>query len=190
MKNRCKTIASASVALLLVACAATEDKADAPAPRPFSGPEDVAFAAELWQALQDNRLVGADRIVTKSYTGVHPHGAILQTVESRIRVGNATGAVLVKHNFGGDGVTKEKVAADYDAWIGAVTVMFQRDGYDSDNNDWYWAKYLPDGSLDKNQKGVQLAGRVAKGDNEAGCIACHRAAPGGDLVFTNDRYAQ
>ena len=32
-----------------------------------------------------------------------------------------------------------------------------------------------------------LAGRVAKGAPK-GCIACHRAAPGGDLVFNNDRF--
>ena len=67
--------------------------------------------------------------------------------------------------------------------------MFRREkGYDADNKDWFWAKYKPDGSLDTNPKGMQLAGRVAKGAAQ-GCIACHKAAPGGDLVFNNDRYA-
>ncbi|MCB1809044.1 MAG: hypothetical protein KDJ99_28985, partial [Candidatus Competibacteraceae bacterium] len=61
--------------------------------------------------------------------------------------------------------------------------MYQRPGYDPDNNDWFWARYLPDGSLDKNAEGIALAGRVAKADPPGGCIACHTAAPGGDLVF-------
>ena len=65
--------------------------------------------------------------------------------------------------------------------------MYKRNGYDRDNNDWFWVKFLPDGSLDSNPEGVKLAGRVAKGMS-AGCIACHKAAPGGDLVFNNDRY--
>jgi hypothetical protein len=189
MKFLLKIVASSSLALLLGACAGSQEKAAESAP-PFSGPDDVAYAAKLWKALDDSRLVGSGRIVTSSYTGVHPHGAILQTVESTLSVDGQRGAVLVKHNFGGEGVSKEKVSADYDAWIDAVTVMYQRDGYDPDNNDWFWAKYLPDGSLDKNPKGMQLAGRVAKGNTEAGCIACHAGAPGGDLVFTNDRYAK
>ena len=47
--------------------------------------------------------------------------------------------------------------------LGAVTVMFRREaGYDAQNKNWFWAKYLPDGSLDKNPNGMQLAGRVAK----------------------------
>ena len=63
--------------------------------------------------------------------------------------------------------------------------MFQReDGYDSDNQNWFWAKFTPDGGLDKNPKGMMLAGRVAKGKPK-GCIACHTAAPGGDYIFTN-----
>ena len=54
--------------------------------------------------------------------------------------------------------------------------------YDPDNQNWFWAKYLPNGSLDKNPKGMQLAGRVAKGA-DAGCIACHAGADGGDYMF-------
>jgi hypothetical protein len=70
--------------------------------------------------------------------------------------------------------------------LGAVTVMFKReDGYDADNQNWFWAKYLPDGSLDKNPKGMQLAGRVAKGA-DAGCIACHSTAEGDDYLFTSN----
>ena len=69
--------------------------------------------------------------------------------------------------------------------LAAITVMFKReDGYDAENKNWFWAKYLPDGSLDKNPKGMQLAGRVAKGNASGGCIACHSAEA--DYLYTTN----
>jgi cytochrome c peroxidase len=44
---------------------------------------------------------------------------------------------------------------------------------------------MPDGSLDENDNGMAMAGRVAKGADK-GCIACHAKAKGDDYVFTND----
>ena len=64
--------------------------------------------------------------------------------------------------------------------------LFWKAGYDTANKNWFWAKYLPDGSLDKNPKDMELAGRVAKGA-EMGCIACHSAAPGDDYLYVSDR---
>jgi hypothetical protein len=73
--------------------------------------------------------------------------------------------------------------ADY---LMAVTPMVQREqGYDADNNDWYWVKYGPDGSIAMNDMEVAMAGRVAKG-MPMGCIACHANAGGGDYLFAND----
>jgi hypothetical protein len=46
--------------------------------------------------------------------------------------------------------------------------------YDAKNR----VKYLPDGSLDKSPEGVPLAGRAV------GCIQCHSAAPGGDMLYS------
>lgn len=153
----------------------------------FSGPASVDYAQRLWAALNDANLAGPNTIQTKPYKGAHPHGAVLQNVDTMLTMDGQTAPVLVKYNFGGDGVSIEAVAKDPKKYLGAVTVMYKRAGYDPDNGDWFWAKYLPDGSLDKNPKGMQLAGRVAKGANK-GCIACHRAAPGGDMVFTHDRF--
>lgn len=155
---------------------------------PFGDAASVNYANQLWAAMARARMVGADAINGTPYTGQHPHGAILDTVETTLQVGGRNGALIVKRNYGGEGVSKQKVADDPRKWLGAVTVMFERErGYDPDNQDWFWAKYLPDGSLDKNPAGKPLAGRVAKG-MDAGCIACHRSAPGGDLVFNHDRH--
>ena len=66
--------------------------------------------------------------------------------------------------------------------------MFKRQRYDPEDKDWFWAKYTPAGELMKNPKDMALAGMVAKGNDTTGCIACHKAAPGGDFVFINNRY--
>jgi len=57
-------------------------------------------------------------------------------------------SIIVKENFGPD----KKLAA--------ITVMYKEKGYDPAHNDWFWAKYQPDGTIDAE-------GKVK------GCIDCH-----------------
>ena len=157
---------------------------------PFGGSTDVSYASTLWNAMTKAKLVGPNSIRSTPYTGTHPHGAILDTIETRLTVGGHTGEVIVKKNFGGEGVSKEAVANDPEKWLKAVTVMFRREkGYDSDDKDWFWVKYAPDGTVLTNPKGMKLAGRVAKGMDK-GCIACHAGAPGGDMVFNHDKFSK
>ncbi|MFT4961818.1 MAG: hypothetical protein ACI92Z_002912 [Paracoccaceae bacterium] len=62
--------------------------------------------------------------------------------------------------------------------------MYRREaGFDTGNQNWFWVKFLPDGSLDKNPKGMRLVGKVAKGADK-GCIACHSGED--DYLFTTD----
>ncbi len=151
----------------------------------FSGPDSVAYSEKLWSALAGLNLVGKSAQPDKPYKGTHPHGAVLETLTSAATVDGHKGKVVVKRNYGGEGVSMDAVGADRNKYIKAVTVMFKREnGYDADNQDWFWAKYKPDGSLHTNPKGMMLAGRVAKGKPK-GCISCHTAAPGGDYIFTN-----
>jgi len=152
---------------------------------PFGGEKDVKYAKKLWKAMTKAGYVGEDSRMSRPYTGQHPHGAILDTVEGKIKVGWKTLNVIVKRNYGGEGVSIGNVANDPAKYLKAVTVMLKRPGYDPDNKDWYWAKFNADGSLDVNPKGMMLAGKVAKGAPK-GCIACHTAAPGGDMMFLHD----
>ncbi|QMU59924.1 MAG: hypothetical protein GKR98_01105 [Boseongicola sp.] len=132
------------------------------------------------------RLAGDDRIQSFPYEGLEPHGFVLETFYTTATVNGHTGDLVIKNNYGPEGVEFEEVQADRNGHLGAVTIMFRREaGYDDDNANWFWAKYLPDGSLDKNPKGMELAGRVAKGA-DAGCIACHTAADGDDYIFTTN----
>ena len=188
---------SAPLALIVLASACTstpstkgmDSSSDMMSKAPFGTPADVAYADQLWNAMKEQNLAGSGRMMSTPYAGSHPHGAILDTLDGTLSVDGKRGAVIVKNNYGGEGVSKQTVANNPDKYLMAVTVMFKRPGYDADNKDWFWVKYAADGSVMKNPMKMALAGRVAKGMPE-GCIACHKAAPGDDMVFNHNRYAQ
>ncbi len=102
------------------------------------------------------------------YEGTEPHGALLTTyvndiARRSIEAGDRTlapGSMVVKENY-----TPERALA-------ATTVMYKAPGFDPDHDDWFWAKYAPDGA-------VQAAGRVAT------CIGCHGRAAGNDYIRTD-----
>ena len=152
---------------------------------PFGGDEDVKYAKNLWTAMVNSSLAGRDAIKSRPYTGQHPHGAILDTIEGPINIDGRLYNIIIKRNYGGPGVSRDTVANDPAKYLKAVTVMLKRPGYDPETQDWFWAKYNADGSLATNPAGMMLAGKVAKGKPK-GCIACHTAAPGGDMMFLHD----
>ena len=155
----------------------------------FGLPADVAFAERLWDSLKDLRLVGPRAIIAQPYEGSVPHGTILMTLDSDVEVDGREATVIVKKNYGGDNISIESVATNPNLFLGAITVMFRREaGYDTQTQNWFWAKYSPDGSLQNNPAGVALAGRISR-NPEDGCIACHQFAPGDDFVFLHDRFA-
>ena len=155
---------------------------------PFGSDEDVGYAKKIWAAMQAQNLVGPDMLRARPYEGTEPHGMMLETFYTKATIDGHTGEMIVKRNFGPAGVDADTVLMDPSKHLGAITVMFRREkGFDPEDKDWFWVKFLPDGSLDKNPKGMQLAGKVAKGADK-GCIACHSGADGGDFVFTSNAY--
>ncbi|MCV6609837.1 MAG: cytochrome P460 family protein [Amphritea sp.] len=161
-----------------------------PAQEPFGDKASVDFAAGIWQQMIDNRLAGDQASVTRPYIGLPPHGQILELIEQTVTVNGRAGELVIKRNYGGNGLTVEDVINNPNRYLDSITVMFRREaGYDQINGNWYYAKFNPDGSLQDNPKGVPLAGRVAKG-MATGCIACHRAAGGDDFIFNHDRYKE
>ncbi|HUV33242.1 MAG TPA: cytochrome P460 family protein [Devosiaceae bacterium] len=155
---------------------------------PFGNPEDVDFANKVWAQMETLGVAGVtgDNVVRGfPYSGVEPHGFVLDTLYVKATVDGRTADLVVKRNYGPEGVTVEEVQNDAASHLAAITIMFKREaGYDDEDGNWFWAKYLPDGSLDQDG-GMQLAGRVAKG-MDAGCIACHAAADGGNFLFTTN----
>lgn len=174
-----KTLTAGIAALALSAGWATAQDA------PFGTDADIEYAAELWNVMVEMNLAGDNMLRSFPYEGLAPHGMMLETLYTNATIGGHTGDLVVKRNYGPEGVSADEVLADPGKHLGAVTVMFRREaGFDADNADWFWVKYLPDGSLDKNPKGMSLAGKVAKGADK-GCIACHAGA-GDDMLFTTD----
>ncbi|OOZ36033.1 hypothetical protein [Solemya elarraichensis gill symbiont] len=157
------------------------------APAFFGGPDDVSYAEKLWDSLESNQLVGTSAINVFPFAGNQPHGAIQQVLDKKIEVDGKVSRVIVKRNHGGENISVKSIYSDPVSNLKAVTVMVKREaGYDSDNLDWFWAKYTPVGDLGKNPKGTLLAGRIGK-NASAGCIACHRAIGGDDLETLTEK---
>lgn len=152
---------------------------------PFGSDADAEYAQLLWEVMTAARLAGPGMIRATPYEGTDPHGMMLETFYTTATIKGHTGDLIVKRNFGPQGVSADEVLADPDKHLGAYTVMFRREaGYDPEDKDWFWIKFLPDGSLDKTPDGMPMAGQIAKGMDQ-GCIACHQGG-GEDLVFTSD----
>jgi hypothetical protein len=150
---------------------------------PFGGEMDIAFAEALWTAIGGRRNWDMKSDVRP---GTSPHGKFLRTYYNVVDIDGVPYHVIVKDNYGGPNVTLEMVKAEPDKYLVAVTPMVQREaGYDSEDNNWFYAKYDATGSLMTTDNGMEMAGRVAKGMS-MGCIACHEKAGGGDFIYTND----
>lgn len=149
----------------------------------FGGEKDVAFAEALWTAMEGygDWIMQSEVLPSQS-----PHGTFARMYYNIVTVDGMPYHIVVKDNYGGEGVTVEMVQESPADYLMAVTPMLQREaGYDADNNDWFWVKYMPDGSLGMTPDGMAVAGRFAKG-MPMGCIFCHAKAADGDYLFTND----
>jgi hypothetical protein len=177
---------------ILLASCVTREILDAGENAPsFGTDEDVIYAEKIWSVMEHDRLVGDEgRELEPFFGGAKPHGMILELVYRNIQVNSHDGLIVVKKNYDGIGVTVESVKGNRSKYLSSITIMYQREsGYDNDNQDWFWAKYNPDGSLFSkifDAKVVQMAGRIWKGktvEQNRGCLYCHRSAGGGDYIF-------
>ncbi len=69
-------------------------------------------------------------------------------------------SIIVKESYGPD----KKLMAIY--------LMYKEDGYDPAHNDWFWARYTPNGT-------IQAQGKVD------GCITCHGRSSANDYIFSS-----
>lgn len=147
----------------------------------FGGQDDQDYAAQLWQDMQDGNLAGDGAVQAFPYPGTDPHGMLLETFYTDATVDGHTGTLVVKRNYGPEGVTVDQVLGSPSDHLAAVTIMFRRgEDYAPEAGNWFWAKYLPDGSLDQTPDGTPIAGQAQ------GCISCHSSAEGEDYLFTTD----
>jgi len=157
----------------------------------FGTVEDITYAKLIWSVMEAERLVGKNEIKLEPFFGgAKPHGMVLELVYKIIKADNHDGFIVVKKNYDGIDVTVESVKRSRSKYLSSITIMYQREsGYDTDNQDWFWAKYNPDGSLYQKKvegKIMQMAGRIWKGETmeqNRGCLYCHASAGGGDYIF-------
>jgi len=107
--------------------------------------------------------------------GEAPHGPWVKTYANATAAGDPKtlryGSILINEEYDQDKET-----------LTAISVMYCVKGTDPAHYDWYWFKYLPDGSVAKapaDEGGKPIAGKVKS------CIECHQKAKR-DLVFSND----
>lgn len=164
-------------------CATSQDHNKKAMKKPlFGNADDISYAKSLWNDLNKH---GLNSTPATLYIGGPPHGKVREVLEANINGKR----VIVKRNYGGKDISVKAVKANRSAYLKSITVMAKRGaGYDPENNNWFWAKYKPNGELHKNPKGMMLAGRVAKGMDK-GCIACHQSASGSDMVFIHNKEA-
>ena len=127
-----------SVVLVLAACGGSEE-ADLP------GTDSASLMAYLedvdYQNNDEWKLFPGS---TEKYEGRDPHGMLLTTYVNPAALEaieddaiTPSGSILVKENFMPDGT------------LAATTVMYKQSGYNADHNDWYWLKFLADGTVEK-----------------------------------------
>jgi hypothetical protein len=156
------------IILLLAGCG--EQKSDS---GEFNS-EDISIASEIWEDIQgfENNWTEPDvwQGILPSVDGTH--GAYVQiwadelaaeAINSDQPVPN--GGTIVKCGF------EDESGAALDSGGHALTAMRKIEGYDPDNQDWFWVKFNPEnGDVD------QFAGSVPM------CSGCHSADPDGDYI--------
>lgn len=168
----------------IAACAPADDGGETETEQaPAAQPSEVALSlpdttgADVWHYLQaSNYREGWSTWPDKGelYTGGEPHGALLTTYLNRTAlnaVSTRAGSIPVNGI-----VVKENYTPD--STLAAVTVMYKVEGYNPENADWWFAKFMPDGSLDTMPDGTPMEGRVP------GCTECHGSVRDNDFIFT------
>lgn len=129
--------------------------------------EDQSEASVLWDAMSGYQSWGGFDGHVGIIRGKSPHGKFVRTVMNDVGMQDQSapgyGTIIVKENFSRE---------DPDSLQG-LTVMQRIEGYDPDNNDWFWARYTPKGELTHS-------GKVAF------CADCHFDAGADDFIFLND----
>jgi len=173
-------VAAGCISALVFLFAATPSvnaQSGARTPQHQAAPIETRFWDWLSNADYGNWAAPTGEKADEFYPGKSPHGAFIKTHLNRVAAADPkelpSGSVIVKENF------------DKDKKLMNVTVMYKSAGYDPTQKDWWYAKYMTDGTVATmkkkgSDKAIQLAGKVE------GCIECHQSAGGGDYAFFND----
>ena len=133
--------------------------------------QDRVEADTLAQEIADYKSWKAPEFFEGYHKSRHPLPEYVRYYVNDIGMSNLdqppNGSIFVKEQF------------DKDKQLSGFTVMKKIDGYDPENNDWFWAIADTDGQITN-------AGQLNSSWTSS-CIDCHkRGDGGGDLLFVND----
>jgi hypothetical protein len=100
----------------------------------------------------------SEATVHASYVTTYVNDVAKKAIEEK-RGTLPDGTIIVKENYKADKT------------LGAIAVMKKVEGYNPEVNDWYFAKYKPNGEVDKEEK-------ISK------CTGCHGAVSENDYIYT------
>lgn len=99
-------------------------------------------------------------------TGVHGDYVSIYVSDNALSSAETGGATMPYEAM----VVKEGFNSDEE--LTGLYLMYKAEGFDPDNNDWFWAAYSPEGD-------VKAEGKVG------GCISCHEGKEDVDYIFVN-----
>ena len=123
-------------------CNVTDQRSDgATAGPPFGSRVDLDAAASLWKSMMGYKSWSPYPGLAGWQDGNSPHGKVLRYYvnSTAARDPMANGAIIIKENYG----------ARSTGSLMAVTVMKKVPGYDPENEDWFWVKFDPSGTVMK-----------------------------------------
>jgi len=139
--------------------------------------DPAEFAKNFWSYLhraQYRNWAPAPGVTADYKPGLSPHGKYTKLYANRVAYADMQNlpyfSILLVENY--DSTKK----------LQDITVLYRSRGTAPDDRDWFWIKYLSDGTVATSDDAQQspLSGRVQS------CIDCHRKAKGDDFVFAND----
>jgi Cytochrome P460 len=166
-----------SVMLVLASNAMAQGSGSSRAtPSPPRQPTVEEFANSFWQFInrpespyQKWQTVESD--VPPGVTDEH-HASrkiYLNSVAGKDRDKLPVGSILIRPQYGANGKELQN-----------INVMYRIKGSDSDKLEWYWLRYLPNGSIAKT---TGTSGDHPTAGQVRSCIECHQKAPSGELTF-------
>ncbi len=135
--------------------------------------EDQERANEIWDEINGYQSWGQ----ISEFSGIQPsnnaHGSYVQVwineiVESFLSDSSSSGQLP-----NGSLIVKEGYSDSNGSDVSKITIMKKIEGYDPNNNDWFWANYNPGGDLG------------GKNGREASCFNCH--ASGQDYILSTSQ---
>ena len=134
-------------------------------------PETEPDASSLFSAFAENDAykewsIWPGKEAMMEGSGVHGDYVSVYISDNALSSAEVAGATMPYETM----VVKEGFNSDEE--LTGIYLMYKAEGFDPENNDWFWASYSPEGA-------VKAEGKVG------GCISCHEGKEDADYIFVN-----